>query len=120
MSAAGRPSCIRFKEELDEACHLIARVENIISTTFEWDLKFFDGFLTLRDRWLAVEFNLRVVEGMKLAGEKMLLKVGEFYANLSIRYYDIVAKIVMSENQKSLVEAYYAACLWENDVSSCL
>ena len=57
---------------------------------------------------------------MKLAGEKMLLKVGEFYANLSIRYYDIVAKIVMSENQKSLVEAYYAACLWENDVSSCL
>ncbi|CAH1453592.1 unnamed protein product [Lactuca virosa] len=116
----GRPSFILFEEELDEACRLIARVENIISTMLERDLKFFDGLLTLRDQLLVVKFNLRVAKGMKLVGEEMLLKVREIYANLSIRYYDIVAKVVMPENQKSLVEAYYAACLQEKDVSSCL
>lgn len=37
----GFPSCILFAEELDEACCFIARDENIISTVFGRDLKFF-------------------------------------------------------------------------------
>lgn len=33
---------------------------------------------------MAVEVNVRVVEGMKLASEEMSVKVGEMYADLSI------------------------------------
>lgn len=80
------------------------------------DLKFFDGLLTLPDRFLATEVNLWVSKGMKLASEEMLLKAGEMYANLSIRYHDIMATIIMLEEQKALVEAEYEACLRENDM----
>lgn len=53
---------------------------------------------------------------MKFASEVMLLKAMEIYVDLSICYQETGAKIVVLENQKSLVEADYEACLWKNDV----
>lgn len=66
-----------FEEELDEACWFIARAQKIISVALGRDLKFFDGLLTLQDRFLDVEVNLRLAEGMKLASEEMLVKAAE-------------------------------------------
>ncbi|CAH1418725.1 unnamed protein product [Lactuca virosa] len=73
-SADRFPSCIMFEEELDEAYRFIAHAENIISTVLRQYLKFFDGLLTLRDRFLVVDVNLRVAKGMNLASEEMLVK----------------------------------------------
>lgn len=55
---------------------------------------------------------------MNLVSEEILVKVGEMYIDLSIRfrYGDAVTKITMLEDQKSLVETDYEACLWENDL----
>lgn len=69
----------------------------------EQDFKFFDGFLTLRDRFLATFANLWIAEGMKLASEEMLIKVGEMYADLSLHHRDTMAKVALLENQKTLV-----------------
>lgn len=68
-------SCILFEDELDEACRFIARAKNIISTVLMRYLKFCDGLLTLRDRFLVTDENLRVVEGMKLVSEEMLVSL---------------------------------------------
>ncbi|CAI9265975.1 unnamed protein product [Lactuca saligna] len=85
-------------KELDEACRLIANVENIIYIVLRQELKFFDGLLTLRDRFLGANITLWFAKGMKLASEEMLLKVGEMYVDLSIHYKDIVANIVVLEH----------------------
>lgn len=98
---------VLFEEELDEAYWFIACDEKIISAVLGRDLKFFDGLLTLRDRFLDVEVNMRVFEGMKLASEEMLVKVGEMYVELSICYRDAMAKVVLLESQKTLVQANY-------------
>ncbi|CAH1442929.1 unnamed protein product [Lactuca virosa] len=112
----GFPSCVLLEEELNEACLFIPCAEKIIFAVLGRDLKFFDGLLTLRDRFLAARVNVRVVEGMKLAREEMLVKVGEMYADLSIRYRDAAAKVTSLENQGTLVQAKYESCLQENGV----
>lgn len=60
--------------------------------------------------------NLRVAEGMKLASEEMLVKAGEIYADLSIRYRDAATKVSSLEHQGALVQAKYEACLQENNM----
>ncbi|CAH1428550.1 unnamed protein product [Lactuca virosa] len=60
--------------------------------------------------------NLRVVDGMKLASEEMLVNVGEMYADLLTRHRDAMSKVDLLENQKTLVQAKYETCLQENDV----
>ena len=39
----------------------------IISALLRRDLNFFDGLLTLQDRFLGAEVNVRIAEGMNLA-----------------------------------------------------
>lgn len=107
-------SSFRFKKELDKKFCLIARAENIISTKLVKDRKFFDGLLDLGDRFLAGDVNLRIVEGMNLANEEMFLKPGEMYADLSLRYHDTMARIVILEERKAFVEPIYEACIREN------
>lgn len=82
----GFPSCVLLEEELDEVRRFVACAEQIISTVLGRDLKFFDRLLTLRDHFLVPDVNLRVVDGMKLAIEEMLVKAKEIYADLSTRH----------------------------------
>ncbi|CAH1418410.1 unnamed protein product [Lactuca virosa] len=112
----GRRSCVLFEEELNEACRFIACAEKIISSVLGRDFQFFDVLLTLRDRFLVVEVNVRATEAMNLASEEMLVKVVEMYADLSTRYQDAAAKVTSLENQGTLVQAKYEACLQENIV----
>ncbi|CAH1446064.1 unnamed protein product [Lactuca virosa] len=111
VSSSGCPYCVLYEEDLEEACWFIARAEKIISATLRRDLKFFDGLLTLQDWFLDAEMNLRVAEGMKLASKEMLVKAGEMYVDLSIRHWDAMAKVASLENQGTLVQAKYEACL---------
>lgn len=54
---------------------------------------------------------MRATTKMKLVGEEILSKAGEMYVNISIWYRDVAAKISMLENQNSLVETDYKACI---------
>ncbi|CAH1432128.1 unnamed protein product [Lactuca virosa] len=114
--ADGCASCIQFQEELNEACRSIALAESIISTVLGQESKFLDGLLTLQDRYLFLEVNLQATEGMKLAGEEMLFKVVEVHADLYSQYRVAADKVVVLENQRSLLESDYEVCLRENDV----
>lgn len=58
-----------------------------------------------------MEVNVRVAKGMDLASEEMLMKAGEMYVDLSIRYQDAVTKVISLENQGTLIQAMYEACL---------
>ncbi|CAI9266428.1 unnamed protein product [Lactuca saligna] len=53
--------------------------------------------------FLAVEVNLKVPKGMKLASEKMLVKVGEMYTDFSLHHRDAMAKVTLMENKKAIV-----------------
>lgn len=59
-------------------------------TVLGWDLKFFDGLLTLPDWFLAAEVNLCVVEDIKLASEEILEKSREMYSDILIHPRDVV------------------------------
>lgn len=54
-----------LQEELDEACHSIAHVEDINSAVNSKKSKLFDELLILCDQYLSVKVNLWAVEGMK-------------------------------------------------------
>ncbi|CAH1422027.1 unnamed protein product [Lactuca virosa] len=86
--AEGSASCLLVQEAFDEACRSIAHVETGIST----------------------------VHGMRLVGEKMLLKTGGMLVELFGRYHAAPEKIVMLENQRSLLQSDYQACLHEKDI----
>lgn len=101
---------------MDEACHCIARANKIIPVALGRDLKFFDVLFTLRDRFLAVEVNICVVEVMKIASEVMWVKVGEIYVNLSTCHRDAITKVVSVENERALIQTNYETCLQENDL----
>ncbi|CAH1420807.1 unnamed protein product [Lactuca virosa] len=116
VSVEGCASFILFQEELDEACRDIARAETIISTVLCVDFKFFDRPLTLHDRYLSNEVNLRAAKGMKLDGEGIFLKAGGMHAELSVRYCVASENIFTLANQRSLLESNYEACLRENDI----
>lgn len=71
---------VLFEEELNESCQFIARGEKIISFVLGQDLQFFDGFLTLQDRFLPMVLNVRIGDGINLSREEMLVKSREMYA----------------------------------------
>ncbi|CAH1423568.1 unnamed protein product [Lactuca virosa] len=68
-------------------------------------------------QFLATEVNVCVSEVMNLASKEILVKDGEMYDDLSIRYQDATTKVSSLENQGTLAQAKYESCLQENSVS---
>lgn len=52
----------------------------------------------------------------KAASEEMLMKAREMYAELSIRYQDVAARVTSLEDQGTLIQAKYEACLQKNNM----
>ncbi|CAH1453008.1 unnamed protein product [Lactuca virosa] len=104
-------SCNMLQEELDEACQVIARDEDILVVVNRKESKFYDGLVSLHDRYLYAEVNLCGAEGTKSAGEEIFLEAVKYHAEMRDRFCTTSERISFLENQRSLLEVNYEAGL---------
>lgn len=82
----------------------------------EKESKLYNGLLSLGNRYLSTEVNLRAVESMKSASEEVLFEAGKHHVELTDWFHVSSERISFLENQRSLWEADYEAFLQENKV----